>query len=233
MSGPFPLNPEQLADRVARELQEGWCVNLGIGLPLLVSDRIPLDREVLLHSENGILGMGPRPAPGDEDPDLINAGKEPVTLRPGGTFFSQAEAFAMIRAGYVDVAVIGAMQVSAAGDLANWRLPSQRLGNVGGAMDLAASAREVWVMMTHVAKDGSPKLLAECSLPLTAPRCVTRVFTDIAVLDVVEGGLLLRETAPGWTVAEVQQRTGTPSPHSMTTGLTPRDCSTKVCLLVQ
>lgn len=204
---PERLTEAQIAARVAAELQEGWCVNLGIGLPLQVGAYLGLDKEVLLHSENGILGMGPPPPAGEEDWDLINAGKEPITLRPGGSFFSQAEAFAMIRGGYVDVAVIGALQVSERGDLANWKLPGQKLGNVGGAMDLAACARRVWVMMTHTAKDGSPKLVRECHFPLTAPRCVTRVFTDIAIVDVTPDGLVLVECAPGWTPELVQELT--------------------------
>ncbi|MGH7847476.1 MAG: 3-oxoacid CoA-transferase subunit B [Candidatus Binatia bacterium] len=201
------LTGEQIAWRVAQALEEGWHVNLGIGIPLHVVDYIPEGREVILHSENGILGMGARAAKGKEDPDLVNAGKEPVTLRPGGCFFSQAESFAMVRGGHIDVAVMGGLQVSQKGDLANWMIPEQELGNVGGAMDLAAGAREIWTAMEHCTKKGQPKILKECAYALTAQRCVKRIFTDIAVIQVTEQGLSLAEVAPGWTFEDVQELT--------------------------
>lgn len=201
------LIEEQIAWRVAQALEEGWYVNLGIGIPLHVVNHIPFHQEVVLHSENGILGMGMRAPKGDEDPDLVNAGKEPVTLRPGGCFFSQAESFAMIRGGHIDVAVMGALQVSEKGDLANWLIPGRELGNIGGAMDLAAGARQVWVAMEHCTKDGQPKIVKGCTYPLTAPGCVKMIFTDIAVIQITEKGLFLLEVAPGWSFAGVQKFT--------------------------
>lgn len=189
-----PLTPEALAHVVADDLQEGWYVNLGIGLPTLVADAIPRNREVVLHSENGILGMGSRPEPGAEQPDyLINAGKQPVTLLDGGSYFDHALSFAMVRGGHLDVAVLGAFQVSQAGDLANWSLGSPKaVPGVGGAMDLAAGARRVFAMMEHVTRAGQPKIVQQCSLPLTAQRTVNRIYTDHAVLDVIEGRLFVR-----------------------------------------
>lgn len=189
-----PLTREELAKIVSDDLMEGWHVNLGIGLPTSVADAIPAGREVILHSENGILGMGPRPAPGKEQPDfLINAGKQPVTLVEGGSYFDHATSFAMVRGGHLDVAVLGAFQVSEAGDLANWSLgDKQGVPGVGGAMDLAAGARRVFVMMEHITRNGRPKIVPECTLPLTARRAVHRIYTDHAVIDVVDSRLVVR-----------------------------------------
>ena len=204
-----PFTREQIAARVARDIPEGAYVNLGIGAPTMVANYLPQDREILLHSENGLLGMGPAPAPGEEDGDLINAGKQPVTLLAGGAFFHHADAFAMMRGGHLDICVLGAFQVSAKGDLANWSTGApDAIPAVGGAMDLALGARQVFIITDHNTKTGEAKIVDQCTYPLTAVACVSRIFTDLAVIDVTPGGLVVREMADGLTFDALQARTG-------------------------
>jgi 3-oxoadipate CoA-transferase beta subunit len=205
------LDRKQMAARVARDIPEGAYVNLGIGLPTLVADHLPKGREVILHSENGVLGIGPRPAPGAEDEDLINAGKEPVTLLSGGSFFHHADSFGMIRGGHLDYCVLGAFQVSVAGDLANWHTGApDAVPAVGGAMDLALGAKNVLVMMEHLTRDGKSKIVERCTYPLTGVRCVNRIYTDLAVIDVTPEGLRVVDIVEGLTFEELERLSGVP-----------------------
>jgi 3-oxoadipate CoA-transferase, beta subunit len=205
------LTREQLAARVAADINEGDYVNLGIGLPTLVANYLPKDREIFLHSENGLLGMGPAPAPGEEDADLINAGKQPVTLLTGGCYFHHGDSFAMMRGGHLDICVLGAFQVSVTGDLANWSTGgADAIPAVGGAMDLAVGARRVVVMMEHQTKTGESKIVARCTYPLTGIGCVARVYTDLAVIDIGRDGMVVREMIEGLTFEELQRLTAAP-----------------------
>lgn len=202
------LTREQIAERAARELPDGSYVNLGWGIPNLIAPYVPADRTIYFHSENGILGMGPRAKPGEEDFDLVDAMKVPVSLIPGAAFFSQVDAHVMTRGGHLDVCVLGGLQVSEKGDLANWRVPGAKgAGGIGGAMDISVGALRLIVAMEHNAKDGTPKIVKTCTFPLTAIECVNTIITDLAVIDVTPKGLVLREVAPGFTAEEVQQAT--------------------------
>lgn len=203
------LTKEQMAQRIARDVPPGTYVNLGVGIPTLVASYIPPEAEVVFHSENGILGIGGPAPPGREDPDLVDAGKNPIVVRPGAAFFHHADSFAMLRGGRVDIAILGAYQVSATGDLANWKVPGGGVPNVGGAMDIATGVKQVWVAMTHTTADGQPKIVEGCAYPLTAARVVRRIYTDLAVLEVTPDGIALKEVSPGVTVAEVVAATGT------------------------
>jgi 3-oxoacid CoA-transferase subunit B len=201
------MSEEQMARRVARELRDGFYVNLGIGMPMMVSSYLPAGAQILFHSENGVLGVGSHAPAGMEDKDLGNAGDENVTVVPGASFFDSAEAFAMIRGGHLDVSVLGGFQVSEKGDLSNWKVLGRKVGSYGGAMDLASGAKKVIVMMKHTTPQGDAKIVTECTYPITARRCVSMIVTDVAVIEITEKGLCLREMAPGWTAAEVQDIT--------------------------
>ena len=206
-----PYSHDQIAARIARDIPAGAAVNLGIGLPVKVANHLPRDVDILLHSENGVLGMGPAPAPDAVDPDLVNASKFPVTALPGASFFHQADSFAIMRGGWLDICVLGAMQVAANGDLANWSTGEPgAIPGVGGAMDLASGAKAIWVMMDHCARNGAPKLVEACRFPLTATGCVSRVYTDLAVVEVTPKGFLARDLCPGLTLEALQAATGAP-----------------------
>ena len=205
-----PMNRHQIAQRIAREIRPGFTVNLGIGIPTLIANHIPPESGVLLQSENGLLGLGPFPLKGEEDPDLINAGKQTVTCVKGASFFSSAESFAMIRGSHVDLSVLGALQVDQTGSLANWMIPGKMVKGMGGAMDLVAGAEKVVIAMGHRDKKGRSKLLKKCSLPLTGVKCIHLIVTDLAVIEVTKKGFLLKETAPGTTVEEIVSATEAP-----------------------
>ncbi len=214
MNAPLPTKRytrDQMAARVARDIPEGAYVNLGIGLPTMVANHLPSDRDIFLHSENGLLGMGPAPAPGHEDPDLINAGKQPVTLLPGGAYFHQADSFGMMRGGHLDFCVLGAFQVSVNGDLANWHTGAKdAIPAVGGAMDLALGAKKVFVMMEHLTKQGESKVVARCTYPVTALGCVSRIYTDLAVIDITPAGLKVVDIVDGLAPEELARLSGVP-----------------------
>ena len=213
---------DEMAARVARDIEDGAYVNLGIGLPTMVANHLPKDREVILHTENGLLGMGPAPAPGAEDPDLINAGKQPVTTLPGASFFHHADSFAMMRGGHLDCCVLGAFQVSAEGDLANWHTGAKdAIPAVGGAMDLAIGAKSVYVMMEHLTKQGESKIVAQCTYPVTGLRCVNRIYTDLAVIDVTPRGLVAIDIVPGLAFDELARLTGVPLANGLAAAPTP------------
>jgi len=206
-----PLDRSRIARRAARDIPEGAYVNLGVGIPGLVAGAIPQDRDVILHSENGILGLGPRPPEGQEDPEVCDASKNPVTLRVGASVFSHSDSFMMVRGGHLDLALLGAFEVSQQGDIANWKAPgSKRAPAVGGAMDLAVGSKAVWVLMDHTTRDGRPRLLERCSYPLTAAGVVNRIFTNLCVIDVIDGGFVVREMIPGLSLEALQKRTGAP-----------------------
>ena len=207
--GAIPRNRAEMAARLAGDIPEGWWVNLGIGIPTLVADHVPLEREVVFHSENGVLGMGPAPPPDQVNPWLINAGKQHVTLRPGGSYVHQADSFAIIRGGHLDLCVLGAFEVAENGDVANWsRSDNDFAPAVGGAMDLAVGAKRLWVVMEHTTKEGAPRLVRRCSYPLTALAAAVRVYTNLAVLDVAEQGFVVRDIVPGLDLAGLQALTG-------------------------
>ena len=209
MSNAVPLSRKAMARRVAQDIPEGWYVNLGIGIPTMIADEIPEGREVMLHSENGILGMGAAPEPDKVNPWLINAGKQHVTLLPGGAFFHHADSFAMIRGGHIDLCVLGAFEIAENGDIANWATSAADAAPaVGGAMDLAVGAKRIWVMTEHTTRDGAPKLVHRCSYPLTALGAVSRIYTNLAVIDVEPEGFVVREMVPGMTLAALQALTG-------------------------
>jgi 3-oxoacid CoA-transferase subunit B len=207
MEEKFKLDRQTMALRVAKEFQDGNVVNLGIGIPVLAANYIPAGREVVFHSENGILGFGEITAPGEGDPDLVNAGGQTVTVQPGMSCFGHAESFTMIRGGHVDVSVMGGYQVSEKGDLANWLVPERKIGTIGGAMDLAYGVKRLIVTMNHVTKNGDPRVVKKCTYPITALTCVKLLVTDIAVIEVTDKGMVLKEVAPGWTPEEVQSLT--------------------------
>ena len=209
-TGGKPWTRDQIAGNAARDIPEGFYVNIGIGIPVLVANHIPAEREVIIHSENGILGMGPEPEPGKINRWLINASKKYVTLRPGGAYMHHADSFAIIRGGHLDLSVLGAFQVAENGDFANWSMSETDMPSVGGAMDLAVGAKQVWVLMEHTTKSGESKLVRRCTYPLTAPGVVTRVYTNLAILDVTPKGFVVREMAPGLSFEALQERTDAP-----------------------